>query len=192
MEQLHLPEDEPSRSPLHDGQYAKDFEFEWRKINDDVLRREILKEAMLYHPDQHLKQLYTDSCPSRSVRLLKRGETQLPDEEVSTDAGSCYSNDTATPSSSAPHTQILSRIREGSKESCALVCPEEHQVSKIFFEAQRNLEAARLLLSQVYEGALQRCDDLPVDEAARLFLSQVYEEALQRCSCLCRDDEDHS
>lgn len=80
LEQLHCPEDEPSRAPLD----LSEFEFERRKIDMMALRKEIFLEALRYHPDT--KERYLEEQVQRGTiydildyRLLEPGESQYDD-----------------------------------------------------------------------------------------------------------------
>jgi hypothetical protein len=82
LEQLHCPEDEPSRKPLD----FADFEFERRKIDIDALRAEIFHEALRYYPDKENRyfQEQTKNGTMYKVmnyRLLAPGESQYSSDD---------------------------------------------------------------------------------------------------------------
>lgn len=86
LETLHCMEDEPVRDPLD----TTDFEFERRKINQAVLREEIFRETLQYHPEL-LKQFEQEESASSSrynisqYRLLEPGESQYSSDEGDSD-----------------------------------------------------------------------------------------------------------
>ena len=78
MEELHCPDDEPTREPLP----CAPFEFERRKTGAEGLRAELWDEFLACHPDrsaayyaQHPRQ------PVTSYRLRREGESVYPDDE---------------------------------------------------------------------------------------------------------------
>jgi len=82
LDQLHCPEDEPSRTPLD----FKEFEFERRKIDIDALRTEIFHEALLYYPDKADKYFQEQARNGTTYkvvdyRLLNPGESQYSSDE---------------------------------------------------------------------------------------------------------------
>lgn len=82
LQQLHCPEDEPSRAPLS----TDDFEFERRKIDMEALRHEIFLEALRYYPDKNdrYRQEQVQSGKMYNIldyRLLAPGESQYTSDE---------------------------------------------------------------------------------------------------------------
>lgn len=82
LEQLHCPEDEPTRDKLD----TLDFEFERRKITSVALREEIFREALYYYPnlleqfDEELKENGTGHDIYK-YRLMVPGESQYWSED---------------------------------------------------------------------------------------------------------------
>mmetsp|Transcript_37777 Transcript_37777/g.100510 ORF Transcript_37777/g.100510 Transcript_37777/m.100510 type:complete len:422 (-) Transcript_37777:49-1314(-) len=82
MNKLHYPEDEPIRQALD----TTDFEFERRKITSSVLREEIFRETLKYHPVLQNRfeeeEAASGSCYNiQQYRLLGPGESQYSSEE---------------------------------------------------------------------------------------------------------------
>jgi mitogen-activated protein kinase 1/3/mitogen-activated protein kinase 6 len=74
---LSCPEDEPERAPLN----PREFEFDRRKVDMELLRDEMYREMLEYYPelrDQFLAQ--TPLLDVLNYRLLEPGETQNEDE----------------------------------------------------------------------------------------------------------------
>mmetsp|Transcript_71437 Transcript_71437/g.159957 ORF Transcript_71437/g.159957 Transcript_71437/m.159957 type:complete len:403 (-) Transcript_71437:128-1336(-) len=82
LEQLHCPEDEPTREPLD----TSDFEFERRKITGSALREEIFRETLYYHPsllelfDKEAKESGNFHDMSK-YRFLVPGESQYSSDD---------------------------------------------------------------------------------------------------------------
>mmetsp|Transcript_63192 Transcript_63192/g.175240 ORF Transcript_63192/g.175240 Transcript_63192/m.175240 type:complete len:402 (-) Transcript_63192:156-1361(-) len=82
LEQLHCPEDEPTREPLD----TSDFEFERRKITAGALREEIFREALFYYPDllEQFDKEVEESGARHDIcryRLLVPGESQYSSDD---------------------------------------------------------------------------------------------------------------
>lgn len=82
LEQLHCPEDEPTRDPLD----SADFEFERRKITPVALRQEIFREALYFHKDllAEFDREMSEGGMRQDIskyRLLVPGELQYSSEE---------------------------------------------------------------------------------------------------------------
>merc|ERR1712032_1591098 len=87
LEQLHCPEDEPTREPLD----MSEFQFESWKINATALREEIFHETLCYYPDlleQFEEELREHGSPRdhSSYRLiLPGGSPGFSDDERKAD-----------------------------------------------------------------------------------------------------------
>lgn len=69
--QLHCPEDEPTREPIE----SWEFEFERRRVDMDLLRRELFREVLNYYPEKQEELLPTIAGPEvDSYRILAPGE----------------------------------------------------------------------------------------------------------------------
>lgn len=66
LEDLHFPDDEPTREPLE----ASDFEFERRRITKRALREELYLEALRYHPDRYQTYAKEQEKLSRKYSIL--------------------------------------------------------------------------------------------------------------------------
>lgn len=82
LDQLHCPEDEPTREPLD----TSDFEFERRKITASALREEIFREALYYYPDllEQFDRELKESGACHDIcryRFLVPGESQYSSDE---------------------------------------------------------------------------------------------------------------
>jgi len=71
LAQLHFTEDEPTRGPVS----YEEFEFERRKITMEVLREELFREALHYHPEKRKRYFEKQTTYDiRKWRLLDPGE----------------------------------------------------------------------------------------------------------------------
>jgi len=82
LQDLHCPEDEPTREPLD----TSDFEFERRKVTASALREDIFREALFYYPDllATFEQEVSLDKPRYDIsqyRLLVTGESQFSSED---------------------------------------------------------------------------------------------------------------
>lgn len=83
LEKLHCPEDEPVRAPLD----TTEFEYERRKITAAVLREEMFRESLMYHPEL-LEQLSREERAKElgvhdltKFRLLVMGDAPSSDSD---------------------------------------------------------------------------------------------------------------
>jgi serine/threonine protein kinase len=63
---LHSEEDEPTREPLD----LREFEFERRKVDQNVLRHELYREMLCYYPELHAEETEADRFNIMDCRLL--------------------------------------------------------------------------------------------------------------------------
>mmetsp|Transcript_8366 Transcript_8366/g.26642 ORF Transcript_8366/g.26642 Transcript_8366/m.26642 type:complete len:442 (-) Transcript_8366:453-1778(-) len=86
LDQLHVPEDEPTREPID----TSEFEFERRKVTSAVLREEIFREALYFYPeladqfDRNARENGT-RVDITACRLLLPGEGQYSSDEEEED-----------------------------------------------------------------------------------------------------------
>jgi len=76
LQELHYPEDEPTRAPLD----TADFEFEHQDMSSKELRQDLFREILQYHPevgdqssDDELESCASDSSWQLDTGLMLRG-----------------------------------------------------------------------------------------------------------------------